>query len=85
MDIEPNRVVQTSADTFDDTGNKFIRRYPIARAPTDIIAIAASPLILVFCPVFNNRIAANTVIGSTINISLVKPAIAAIAMAPNAT
>ena len=43
IEVEPKRVEQTSPLKFDETENRFIKRYPIARAPTEIIAIAASP------------------------------------------
>lgn len=45
IDVEPKSVVQTSPETFDDEENIFIKRYPMASEVTDIIAIAASPLV----------------------------------------
>lgn len=46
--------------------------------------MAASPFILVFCPVFKSKTAHITVIGKTKTILLVKLNIAAIAIAPKA-
>ena len=43
IEVEPKRVEQTSPLRLEETEKTFIRRYPIARAPTEIIAIAASP------------------------------------------
>ena len=43
IEVEPKRVEQTSPLKFDETEKRFINRYPIASAPTEIIAIAASP------------------------------------------
>ena len=48
IDVEPKSVEHTSPERFDDAEKIFIIRYPNASAPTDIIAIAASPFILVF-------------------------------------
>ena len=85
MDVEPNRVLHTSPDTFGPVENIFISMYPIASALTDIMATAASPLIFVFCPVLNNRIAHTIVTGRINNILFVKFNTAATAIAPNAT
>ena len=85
MATDPKRVLHTSPDTLDDTEKRFITRYPIASAPTDIIATAASPLILMFCPVRSSRIAAATVTGSTKNRLFEIPTTDATAIAPNAT
>ena len=57
----------------------------MASAPTEIMAIAASPLIFVFCPVRRSSTALMTVMTITSGISLVICSTAAIAMAPNAT
>ena len=46
---------------LDDAEKIFTIRYPKASAPTDTIAIAASPCIFVFCPVRRSRIAHSTV------------------------
>ena len=61
MEVEPNSVLQTSPERLDEVENRFIRRYPMASAPTEIMAIAASPLIFVFCPVRSSRTAQATV------------------------
>ena len=63
----------------------FIKRYPNANAPTEIMAIAASPLIFVFCPVLRSRIAQITVTGRINTILFVKFRTDATAIAPNAT
>ena len=43
IDVEPKSVLQTSPVRFDEVEKIFIRRYPIARDATEIIATAASP------------------------------------------
>ena len=48
MEVEPNNVLHTSPEILAEVENKFMKRYPSARAPTEIIARVASPLILVF-------------------------------------
>ena len=85
MEVEPNRVVQTSPETLAEEENTFIRRYPTASAPTEIMAMAASPLIFAFCPVRNSKMAKATVTSRIKGMSSVKPATAATAMAPKAT
>ena len=57
----------------------------MASAPTEIMAIAASPLIFAFCPVRRSSTALMIVIAITRGISLVICSTAAIAIAPNAT
>lgn len=64
MEVEPNSVVHTSPDKLPDTGKRFMSKYPTAREPTDIIAIAASPFTLAFCPRRNRRTAHNAVTGN---------------------
>ena len=64
-DVEPKRVLHTSPDTLAEVPATFITRYPTARAATEIMAMAASPLIFLFCPVQSSRIAAAMVIGNT--------------------
>ena len=51
IDVEPNNVLHTSPETFAEDEKTFMIKYPIARAPTEIMAIAASPFICVFWPV----------------------------------
>ena len=63
IDHPPNNVLQTSPEIFAELGNIFITMYPIARVPTEIIAIAASALIFVFFPIRISNIAQITVIG----------------------
>ena len=63
----------------------FNTKYPIASEPTDNMAIAASPLILAFCPVLSKNIAARMVTGITRIILSAKSKIVATAIAPNAT
>ena len=85
IDVDPNRVVQTSPARLDDVANRFISRYPKARAPTEIIAIAASPFTFVFCPVLKSKTALITVTGRITSIRFVRFITEAIARAPNAT
>ena len=85
MEVEPNSVLHTSPERLDEVEKTFIRRYPMASAPTEIVAIAASPLIFVFCPVRRSSTALMIVISITSGISLVICRTAAIAMTPNAT
>ncbi len=85
MDVDPNNVLHTSPERFGPVENIFIKRYPTARVPTDTIAIAASPLIFVFCPLLNKMIALIIVIGKIMTILFVTLSIVAIAIAPNAT
>ena len=75
----------TSPDTFPDAGNKFISKYPKANAPTDSMAITASPFTLELFPFFSISIAVSTVIGRMIIILLVKLRTVAMARAPKAT
>lgn len=84
IDVDPNRVVQTSAEMFDDASNIFNNKYPIAKALTDKIAISASPLIFLFWLVFSNRIAQMIVTGITNNELFERFKTAAIAIVPNA-
>ena len=85
IENEPKRVEQTSPATLPELENMLITRYPMARAPAESIAIAASPLTFPFCPVFKRRIAQRTVMGRTINILFVMFITVAIAKAPKAT
>ena len=85
MDVEPNNVLHTSPERFEDFANKFINKYPKAKAPTEIIAMAASPLIFVFCPVRSSNIAQIMVMGNTNTILSVRFKIEAIAKAPKET
>ena len=85
IEVEPNRVVQTSPDTLPLVLNMFISMYPIARAPTLSIAITASPFMELFCPVFRRKIAVIIVTGRMIIILSVSPMTLATAIAPKAT
>ena len=85
MEVEPNSVLHTSPERLDEVEKRFISRYPMASAPTEIMAMAASPLIFVFCPVRRSRTAQTTVTPSVRGISSVSPSTAAIAIAPKAT
>ena len=85
IEVEPKSVLHTSPVMFGEAEKMFISRYPIARAPTDIIATAASPFIFVFCPVLSRRIAQTTVMHRTRGILFVSFKTAAIDIAPNAT
>ncbi len=85
IEVEPNIIVQTSPLKFADEENMLINKYPRAKAPTEIIAIVASPLILEFWPPFKSITANNIVIGNTTNILFVKPKTVATAIAPKVT
>ena len=85
MEVEPNSVLHTSPERLDEVEKRFIRRYPMASAPTEIMAMAASPLIFVFCPVRRSSTAQTTVTPSVRGISSVSFRTAAMDMAPNAT
>ena len=85
IDVDPNRVEQTSPDILVEVEKIFISKYPMAREPTEIIAIAASPFIFAFWPVLRSSTALTIVIGITIAISSLNPITAAIHIAPNAT
>ena len=85
IDVEPKRVEQTSPERFEETENTFIKRYPIARAPTEIIATAASPWIFLFLPERSKRIALRIVIGRTKSILFVRFNTEAIQIPPKAT
>ena len=78
-------VLHTSPDILEPVENTFIRRYPTASAPTEIMAIAASPLIFVLCPVRRSKTAQITVTGITKSILLLMFSTEAMAIAPNAT
>ena len=85
MEVEPNSVLHTSPERLDEVEKMFISRYPMASAPTEIMAMAASPLIFVFCPVRRSSTALRMVMTMTRGILLVICSTAAIAIAPNAT
>ena len=85
MEVEPKRVLHTSPVRLVEVENRFMIRYPMASAPTEIMATAASPLILVLWPVRSRRIAQITVTGSTSSILLLRFSTAATDMAPKAT
>ena len=85
MDVEPKRVEQTSPEILAEVEKRFITKYPIAKAPTDSIAIAESPFNLVFCPVRRSNTAASIVTGIIKIVSFDNLKIVAIAIAPNAT
>ena len=85
MEVDPNSVLHTSPERLEEVEKIFINKYPIAKEPTEIIAMAASPLIFVFCPVRRSSTALIIVMTITSGISFVICKIAAIAIAPNAT
>ena len=82
---EPKRVEQTSPERFAGGENIFIRKYPKARAPTEIIATEASPLILEFS-LEHNMIIAQIIVRGRIKrvVADVIFKIEAIAIAPKA-
>ena len=85
IEVEPKSVVQTSAERLADFANRLIIRYPKASEPTEIMAIAASPLIFASCPGRRSKIANTMVRGRTRIILFVIFSTLAIAIAPNAT
>ena len=85
IEVEPNNVLQTSPDKFAAVEKRFIIKQPIASAPTEIIAIMASPLIFVFCPVRSSSTALTIVIPIIRGIFSVIFNTVAIVIAPNAT
>ena len=84
IDVEPKRVVHTSPLTFEDAEKMFRSRYPRASAPTDIIAIAASPLIFAL-EVIPRRITAATIVSGKATVIGARLQTVATASAPNAT
>ena len=85
IDVDPKSVLHTSPEIFDDVENTFMIRYPNASIPTDIMAMAASPLILAFLPVRKSSMAHIIVTGITMYVLFDTPRTVATAMAPNAT
>lgn len=85
IDVEPNKVLHTSVPMLEEEENALRSRYPIARAPTEIIASEASPFNFAEAPVHNRITAHKTVIGITIIILLSTFIIVAMVRAPNAT
>ena len=85
MDIEPKSVVQTSPATFAEAEKMFIIKYPMASAPAETIAIAASPLIRASFPPQRSKTATIIVTGKMMNMLFVTLRTEAIAKAPNAT
>ena len=85
MEVEPNSVLHTSPEIFEEAEKTLTRRYPKARAATEIMAMAASPLIFAFFPLLRRRIALITVTGRISSISFVRFMTVATDMAPKAT
>ena len=85
MRVDPKRAEHTSPAMLFVAGNLLRSRYPKARAVTEIIAMAASPLTLVFWPSLRSSIAHTAVIGSTTGRLDVTLRTVAMASAPKAT
>ncbi len=85
IDVEPNKVPQTSVVMFGEEGKMFSNKYPIANVPTESIARNESPLIFEYCDEHKSIIAQTIVTGITTIISLFTLSTFAIANAPNAT
>ena len=85
IEVEPKSVLQTSPARFADEEKTLSKRYPNARAPTDSIAIAASPFIAAFLPNARRMTAASTVTGRIISMLLDSLSTDATARAPKAT
>ena len=84
ISVEPNKVLQTSPERFAGGENMFMRKYPTAKAPTEIIATLASPLIFEFSLAHKIKMAHRTVTGKTKTVLFVIFNTDAIAMAPKA-
>ncbi len=82
--VEPNSVLHTSPERFAGGEKIFIKKYPMARAPVEIIATLASPLIFEFSLAHRIKIANKTVTGRTKIVSLEIFKTDAIAIAPKA-
>lgn len=82
--VEPKRVLQTSPERFADGEKMFIKKYPIASEPTEIIATLASPFILELSFAHKINIAQIIVMGSTNKVVFVIFKIEATAIAPKA-
>lgn len=85
IEVEPNKVVQTSPTKLGLEEKMFIKRYPMARELTESMAMAASPFNLKRLPKHSNKIAQRMVTGKTKIISFPKFKIPATAIAANAT
>ena len=48
INVEPNKVLHTSPERLAGGEKMFIKKYPIARAPVEIMATLASPFIFEF-------------------------------------
>lgn len=85
IEVDPNNVVHTSPDKFAEDEKTFIIKYPKASAPTDSMAMEASPLIFASFPLFNMSTALNIVIGRVTAILLLKFKTPDTHIAPKAT
>ena len=82
--VEPKSVLQTSPERFVDGEKIFIRKYPTASEPTEIIATLASPFILELSFAHKIKIAQIIVMGRTNTVAFVIFKTEAIAIAPKA-
>ena len=84
INVEPNKVLHTSPERLAGGEKMFIKKYPIARAPVEIMATLASPFIFEFSFVHKIKTANKTVTGRTKIVSQESFKTEAIAIAPNA-
>ena len=82
--VEPKSVLQTSPERFADGEKMFIKKYPTASEPTEIIATLASPFILELSFAHKINIAQIMVMGRTNAVVFVIFKIEATAIAPKA-
>ena len=84
INVEPNNVLHTSPERFTEGEKIFKRKYPTARAPTEIIATLASPFILELSFAHKIKMAHTIVTGRTNTVLLEIFKIDATAIAPKA-
>ena len=82
--VEPKSVLQTSPERFVDGEKIFIKKYPAASEPTEIIATLASPFIFEFSFAHKIKIAQIIVTGRTNKVVFVIFKTEATAIAPKA-
>ena len=85
IEVDPNKVLHTSADIFADFENRFMTRYPAARDDTDMTASIASLGAFVFLFERKSNIAHTIVTGKDKSILLVSFITIATDIAPKAT
>ena len=84
INVEPNKVLHTSPERLAGGEKMFIKKYPIARAPVEIMATLASPFIFEFSFAHKIKIAQIIVTGRTNKVVFVIFKTEATAIAPKA-